>query len=104
MDAREWREKERKKHFGKYLCKSDLHASSCSLVFSRSCFGYESGYLAIKHVSTVLMDFRPNPHYYDLLVYRDLVSGWVNDRNNYVVMTGFHQIIFSTTYLDVVLV
>ena len=64
------KEREGRKHLGKYFCMSDLHASSCSLVFSRSCFGCGSGCLAIKHVSIVLMnvDFRVNLHCYDLLV------------------------------------
>lgn len=40
------------------------------LTFSRRCFGSQSGCLAIKHVSTVLMDmdFRASLHYYYLLI------------------------------------
>lgn len=68
MDGWE-KEREGRKHLGKSFCKSDLHASSCSLEFSRRYFGSGNGCLAIK-LSIVLMDrdFRANLHYYDLLV------------------------------------
>ena len=63
------KERKGRKHLGEFFCKSDLHASSHCLEFSRSYLGSGNGCLAIK-LSIVLMDrdFRANLHYYDLLV------------------------------------